>query len=103
MAAYAYPIKINRRRQRIDYVDRRDVLVTGGYLTLSDLSFLNEDDSFSIAFVDTNMYEVDILRSRLETKEERDTRVAREESYMTEYEKRRRMQSAHVRQLREGQ
>lgn len=93
MAAYAYPIKINRRKERIDYSEEK--IIESDEITLDDLSFVgknsfsvypNEADSGIGTF--SRGYRIVVHKSRMETDVERDKRVSKEESYMAEFNRR---------------
>ena len=90
MPAYAYPIKVNRRRQTIQFDETKRI--ESDSLILEDFKFVG-DDAFSISLPDdwggfNSGYIISVSRSRLETIEERNNRIAKEESYMVEYNKR---------------
>lgn len=92
MPAYAYAIGIKRARQRIKYTD--EIRIEKDTLTLAELAAIG-DDEFAIIEHDWREgggYTFSVSRSRLETDEERDARVSREEAYMTEYNKRKGVQ-----------
>jgi hypothetical protein len=85
MPAYAYPITVHRSRLQVRFEDVKEF--DSDFLTLADLQFVGED-SFYVNARDNGGYRITVSRSRLETVEERNSRVAKEESYMTEYLKR---------------
>jgi hypothetical protein len=85
MPAYAYPITIHREKQRVQYDET--AIIEANSLTLKDLEFVGPD-SFSVQEQEWGGYVITVSRSRMETDAERESRVAREESYMTEYNKR---------------
>ena len=88
MPAYAYPIKIKKARQTIHFDETKRL--ENDCLTLADLQFVGADD-FSICLPDDDWatgYIVNVSRTRLETDEERNNRVQKEESYMAEYTRR---------------
>ena len=93
MPAYAYAITVNPKHEVISFNETRDIHKED--LTLADLEWVGED-TFSIQDgVDNDngvregcFYRVYAHRSRLETDEERDTRVRRERQYVAEYERR---------------
>jgi hypothetical protein len=85
--SYAYPIQINREALRIHHEEVREI--PQDYLTLADLQFVGAD-SFVVQERDSpGGWIVRVSRSRLETFQERDTRVAGEVAYMAEYYRRR--------------
>ncbi len=85
MGAYMYPIEINRKRQTIAFQEIKEL--ENDSLTLEDLQFVG-DDCFSVEPGEFRGHIVIVSRNRLETDNEFETRIAREESYMTEYNKR---------------
>lgn len=93
MPAYAYPIQIKRKRQTIRFEEK--VKLTEDWLTLPTLAFVG-NDTFSICETEhdsgtgtyTSGYTVTVNRQRPETDDEMNTRIASEESYMREYERR---------------
>lgn len=85
MPAYAYPIKIRPRRQTVYFEESFNVRKDS--ITLADLQPVGED-CFSVHEHDSGGYRIDILRSRLETDEERSSRVTKERAYMAEYNRR---------------
>lgn len=93
MPPYAYPIKINREKQVIRFHEHKGI--ESNSLTLEDLQFVGQD-KFSICEkeVETGIgcypegYIITVYRSRLETDEEYNKRIASEEAYMAEYNKR---------------
>lgn len=87
MPAYAYPVKINKNRKRIEFTEIKQIEHN---LTLDKLQLINVDgDSFDAEPWEIgNGYTITIYRSRAETIEERNSRVAGEISYMEEYNKR---------------
>ena len=84
MPPYAYPIKIDRKRQKIAFQENKTF---ENMLTLADLKFVG-NDPFSVDRDGHGYHEITVYRNRLETDQERDIRVAREESYMKEYNRR---------------
>ena len=94
MGAYMYPININRNPRAIPYKETFEL--PKGHFTLDSLHkflldtvgpndpfYFNEDnDSYDI------ITEVIVTRSRMETPEQVEARVAREEAYMEEYNRR---------------
>lgn len=85
MPAYAYPITVKTSRLKVSYIDTVDV---DGQLTLEALAFAG-DDSFDVYPCEFGSgYIVMVSRSRLETKAECTSRVAKELQYMEEYNKR---------------
>lgn len=96
MPAYAYRIIVKKQKQRVN--DNKTFIIEGDSLTLDALreAGIAEGETFSISETTHNSgiesysegYEINVQRTRLETKEERDTRVAKEESYMAEYNRR---------------
>lgn len=85
MPAYAYAIKIDRNRQTVSETLHRKL--PDEELSLSDLRDLGvkETDTFYIASDEKTML---IYRKRPETDEEMSKRIAKEENYMKEYNKR---------------
>lgn len=86
MPAYAYPILIRRENLQVHFLEER--LIESDRLTLADLQFAGADKFTVSEAEDQAGYLVSVSRSRLETDEERDLRVAREEAYMAEYRRR---------------
>lgn len=89
---YAYPIIIDENKKIIKYPVK---ITLSEYITLAKLSeYLGVDENFSISLNTKNcfskVYEIEIIRTRLETDEERDTRVAQEKLYMENYNKNKR-------------
>lgn len=85
---YLYPITIKPEHQSVHY--EQTVEINDNALTLAALAFVGTD-TFSIQCGDSihdAPYTVSVSRTRLETDEERDLRVARETSYMDEYRRR---------------
>lgn len=80
-----YPIRVDKKRQTIDFDET--VFIDSNSLTLEALKFVGED-AFSVHVDDYDGYKISVSRSRLESEEERDIRVAKEEAYMAEYRKR---------------
>ena len=93
MPAYAYPIQIKRERQKVRY-HKSIKLENEGIFTIDELSKLvTHDERFSIVEREYNsMFGKDIFLSitgeRLETDEELNARIEKEEKYMAEYNKR---------------
>lgn len=87
MPPWAYPIIIQRDRQRINYTETKRISASN--LFLDDLIFVG-DNGFEIdrSEFDSDDWTITVYRHRLETGEERDRRVAEEEAYMTEYNRR---------------
>jgi hypothetical protein len=86
-AGYTSPITIALERQTISHVEKR--FIDKGRLTLSDLSFVGKDEfTISEASSKYDGFNVQVFRSRLETEEERQTRVQLEALYMQEYKRR---------------
>lgn len=85
MPAYAYAIQIKPKKQVVTFNEEREF--QSNSLTLSDLAFVG-DDPFSVHEHEWSGYTISVARTRLETDEERDTRVARERAYMEEYTRR---------------
>ena len=81
MPPYAYPIKIDRNRQKIVFQENKTF---ENMLTLADLKFVG-NDPFDVTRDAYDYHEITVYRTRLETDQERDIRVAQEESYMKEY------------------
>lgn len=95
MPAYAYPIKVDREKKTITYWE--DHNIDEDRLTLALLAPIVGEWTFTISEreVDTGIgsmpdegYTVSVFKSRQETDEELKARVCREESYMSEYNKR---------------
>jgi hypothetical protein len=91
MPAYAYPIQIKREPQKVKY--QKQFELESALLTLSELrKYVSEDEQFAIneegepPFGDKIVLHV--YGYRMETNEELRTRVAKEEAYMEEYNKR---------------
>jgi hypothetical protein len=80
-----YPIVIKREKQivRFDEV----VKIEDNGLTIAALQFVGED-RFTVFSDNYDGYIIRVQRTRLETDEERDARVSREEAYMAEYHRR---------------
>lgn len=95
MPAYAYPIKINRKREKVCFDEIKEI--DSNSLTLKDLEFVGED-CFSItenkwrqseeSQFPPDGYTISVSRARPETDEEMNYRISRAESYMVEYNKR---------------
>ena len=85
MPAYAYPIKINRKYKIVNFEETKTI--QDNILTLKDLRFTG-DDPFSVTRDEYDYHEITVYRNRHETKTEHDARVAQEEAYMAEYNKR---------------
>ncbi len=85
MPAYAYAIEIKRQNLPIRYDEI--VEIEKDALTLADLGFVGEAP-FSVREKECGGYTVSVSRTRYETDDERDARVAREEAYMAEYNRR---------------
>ena len=84
--AYMYPIQIKREPQIIEV--KRKVDLEGDTLTLADLKEygVTEEDSFRIIEEENNRtYSLYIYSQRLETQDEVEARVAKEEQYMKNY------------------
>jgi hypothetical protein len=87
MPAYAYPINIDRNNKEIQYTDRYEL--DNDSLVISDLSSIVGNDRFSIDSEELlDGYVVTVYRSKLESDEVRDKRVAKEVRYMEEYTRR---------------
>jgi hypothetical protein len=84
---YRKPITVDREAQRLEYVE--NYLVSKPKLTLEDLSFVKQHE-FAIEeqMTQDGGFLVKVFRSRLETEEERQTRVQLEALYMQEYKRR---------------
>jgi len=85
MGAYMYPIRIIKAKQTV-YFD--EVVRLEGTLTLEGLQFVGDDPFDAEVFEVGTGYEITVYRHRKETNEERKSRVAGEEAYMAEYNKR---------------
>lgn len=86
MNDYLYPIKIKKWPQVICFEEYHVFPID--QFKLSDLSFVGED-SFAIDPIEGSAgCKVTVERKRLETDSEMATRVAKEEAYMGEYNKR---------------
>jgi hypothetical protein len=82
MPAYSYAIKIDREPKTIQFHEEHEFFEP---LTLAFLrKYVREEDTFEID--DETGYLV-VYKNRLETPEETAARVAKEESYMAEYER----------------
>ena len=82
MGAYMYPIVINRERSFIPY--ERCYKLTDLELTLNELKFyVKKNESF---FIDSEAYVIYVRGKRLETDEEMNERIAKEELYMKNYQ-----------------
>lgn len=90
MGAYMYAIEIKREPQKVRY--QRKVELDGPVLTLSMLrELVTEDEIFSVEETEGGIYSTIYLSIdgyRMETPEETAKRVASEEAYMIEYNKR---------------
>lgn len=89
MAAYAYPIRIERGFKTL--TETREIEIEQP-LTLDELmTYVEHDDKFSI--IEGSVWQdgcvLVITSKRSETAEERDRRVEREERYMAEYNRKR--------------
>jgi len=88
MSAYMYPIKIDRRFQKIAYIDSVDL--TGDMFTLADLEkYVARGENFYFEIEeddDITSIHLRINRVRSETMAEYEKRIAIEESYMKNYE-----------------
>lgn len=87
---YMYPIKIKREPQKIYYT--REIELEKECLTLAELRQYNvtEDETFSIGEVYEAQFPTPVLCIsgwRVETTEEMNERVAKEEKYMENYAK----------------
>ncbi|UYZ60067.1 hypothetical protein [Hymenobacter latericus] len=85
MPAFAYPIKINRSKEVIpatftEYTDSTR-------LTLKELEPIVGANPFSVS-EDTSGYRIEVYATRLETDEEYNARISRQEAYMAEYNRR---------------
>ena len=82
-----YPIIIKREPQKIRY--HKEFELDGEGLTLAKLrEYVTEDEIFSISETDESIHSKTMLYvngTRLETKEETELRVQKEESYMKNY------------------
>lgn len=87
MGAYAYPIIIKREPQKVRYT--RTVALDSHVLTVAKIaSLVKENEYFSVTELENYSYELIISGDRLETQDELNYRVAKEEKYMAEYTKR---------------
>ena len=81
MGAYMYPITINRNPQKVTY--SRTEYLDDMEMSLSELrKYVEEDETFEFFSED---FELKIYGNRLETEEEMNRRVAKEEAYMKGY------------------
>lgn len=93
MPPYAYPITINLDRQIVKYsVDHK---IYEDPLTLKILTRIVGDNEFSIENVDYKEYDVTVFKTRYETDEEMNSRIAREQAYMNEYNRRKEMKHSY--------
>lgn len=87
MGAYMYPIVIKREPQKVRY--SKEIALGNSVLTLAKLrEHVSEDDIFSIYQTDEGLYSKTMLcvdGERMETQEEANARVAKEEAYMKGY------------------
>lgn len=94
MAAYAYPIIIKLKKQRIWFDEVHQI--ESDSLTLKELKFIG-DASFSILERDeesgfSSGYTICVHRSRLETADEQLKRIQRERAYMKEFNRRKNLE-----------
>lgn len=81
MGAYMYPINIDRDPQKIGYT--KDYELNDSELSLADLrKYVNEDETFEINYEENRIY---VYGYKLETKEEVEKRVSKQEKYMKNY------------------
>ncbi len=87
MGMYMYPIKIKREPQIVRY--SKVVELEDSTLTLAMLrKYVSEDEHFSIIETDEGFYSKTLLSisgNRSETDDELNSRVAKEENYMKNY------------------
>lgn len=89
MPAYAYPIKINYNKEKIAEYHR--VKLPDGGITVSLLKEIVGDNTFVISNEEEHFWENQFIcwtTYREETDEEQEVRIAKEEAYMVEYNKR---------------
>jgi len=85
MGAYMYPIKIHR--EKINVQTEEVVILDGPYLSLSILQFVG-DSLFDAEERPGVGYKITVYRNREETNKELSVRIAKQEAYMAEYNKR---------------
>ena len=93
MPAYAYPIKIERERKTFTYYDTHEF--NADELTVSDLQAIAGDNPFTVEREEECgvYYIIDVKKQRVESDEEYDKRIKKQEAYMAEYERRQKLKA----------
>ena len=88
MGMYMYPIEVKKEPQKVRY--HKEVELPDGLLKIENISkHIKEGEQFGFRTIESGMFSetlmMDIYGFRLETQEELDVRVAKEELYMKNY------------------